>query len=305
MVNDDDVTIVGANYAPGISKPKWAFGDFDYNGFVNDDDVTLLGAFYNPSAEPLILQSAAPNAVDSAVPEPAAIVLFGAAVFCLASSVLPRRRLMGRLAFIMLAGASLVLFASDTARADIFRWDNGKLIPGTEGLTPAPGIVLDDLDLSFARLSSSNLESASLQNSILERASLYVARLSNANLTHADFTGADLERAQIEGADLSGATIVGATFEQTGLTKQQFYSTASYNKRDLHGISLKLNNLSGWDFTGQDLERASFAETNLSNAMFAGGNLTDTDFSHANLNGVVFVGAVKQRQSFASNAQQR
>ena len=46
-VDDDDVTIVGATYAPGASQPHWALGDFDYNGFVDDDDVTLLGALYN------------------------------------------------------------------------------------------------------------------------------------------------------------------------------------------------------------------------------------------------------------------
>jgi hypothetical protein len=50
LVNDDDVTIVGATYAPGVSQPSWALGDFDYNGFVDDDDVTLLGGFYDPSA---------------------------------------------------------------------------------------------------------------------------------------------------------------------------------------------------------------------------------------------------------------
>jgi hypothetical protein len=51
VVNDDDVTIVGATYAPGVPNPSWALGDFDYNGFVDDDDVTLLGAFYNPSPD--------------------------------------------------------------------------------------------------------------------------------------------------------------------------------------------------------------------------------------------------------------
>jgi hypothetical protein len=49
FVNDDDVTIVSATYAPGVPQPDWALGDFDYNGFVDDDDVTLLGAFYNPA----------------------------------------------------------------------------------------------------------------------------------------------------------------------------------------------------------------------------------------------------------------
>jgi hypothetical protein len=50
LVSDDDVTIVGASYAPGVSQPLWALGDFEFNGFVDDDDVTLLGAFYNPLA---------------------------------------------------------------------------------------------------------------------------------------------------------------------------------------------------------------------------------------------------------------
>jgi hypothetical protein len=53
LVNDDDVTIVGATYAPGVPQPHWALGDFDYNGFVDDDDVTLLGVFYNPAATPV------------------------------------------------------------------------------------------------------------------------------------------------------------------------------------------------------------------------------------------------------------
>jgi hypothetical protein len=49
LVNDDDVTIINATYAPGVRQPAWALGDFDYNGFVDDDDITLLGAFYNPA----------------------------------------------------------------------------------------------------------------------------------------------------------------------------------------------------------------------------------------------------------------
>ena len=51
-MNNDDVTILGANFAPGFDKPAWALGDFEYNGFVDNDDVTLLDAFYNPAAGP-------------------------------------------------------------------------------------------------------------------------------------------------------------------------------------------------------------------------------------------------------------
>jgi hypothetical protein len=69
VVNDDDVTIVGAVYAPGVANASWANGDFDYNGFVDDDDVTLLGALYNPSAPPIPAPEAGGGV--AAVPEPA------------------------------------------------------------------------------------------------------------------------------------------------------------------------------------------------------------------------------------------
>jgi hypothetical protein len=52
VVNDDDVTVLGASFAPGVANADWALGDFEYNGFVDDDDATLLGAFYNPAASP-------------------------------------------------------------------------------------------------------------------------------------------------------------------------------------------------------------------------------------------------------------
>jgi hypothetical protein len=85
VVNDDDVTIVGASYAPGVSQPFWAVGDFDYNGFVDDDDVTLLGAFYDPTSPP----KATPNETSingaRAVPEPASVILLGAMISLIAA----------------------------------------------------------------------------------------------------------------------------------------------------------------------------------------------------------------------------
>jgi hypothetical protein len=80
IVNDDDVTIVSATYAPGVPQPHWALGDFDYNGFVDDDDVTLLGAFYDPSAEPLVTPAAATGQNVAAVPEPSTLLLFAVMV---------------------------------------------------------------------------------------------------------------------------------------------------------------------------------------------------------------------------------
>jgi polyhydroxybutyrate depolymerase len=87
IVNDDDVTIVGATYAPGVPQPLWALGDFDYNGFVDDDDVTLLGAFYDPSALPIAAATLAESRGPAAVPEPSAFVLFAVATVVLIFSI--------------------------------------------------------------------------------------------------------------------------------------------------------------------------------------------------------------------------
>jgi hypothetical protein len=87
VVDDNDVTIVSATYAPGVPQPSWAFGDFDYNGFVDDDDVTLLGAMYDPDATPVPPDAAGPSTM-AAVPEPSTIVLITG---CLAILLASRR----------------------------------------------------------------------------------------------------------------------------------------------------------------------------------------------------------------------
>jgi hypothetical protein len=92
VVNDDDVTIVGATYAPGVSNASWALGDFDYNGFVDDDDVTLLGAFYDPHATPLIASPPTSTEV-AAIPEPSTCVL-GTFTLSLIAVALLRRRVV-------------------------------------------------------------------------------------------------------------------------------------------------------------------------------------------------------------------
>jgi autotransporter-associated beta strand protein len=59
LVDDDDVTLVGAFYDPfydptGPGGPMhWWNGDFSLDGRVDDDDVTILGAFYDPFATPM------------------------------------------------------------------------------------------------------------------------------------------------------------------------------------------------------------------------------------------------------------
>jgi hypothetical protein len=94
VVNDDDVTIVGATYAPGVSQPHWALGDFDYNGFVDDDDVTLLGVFYDPSATPFGMIVPAVTQPTTSVPEPAGVALV--ATVCTMMLFLAHRRVTAR-----------------------------------------------------------------------------------------------------------------------------------------------------------------------------------------------------------------
>jgi hypothetical protein len=90
VVNNDDVTIVGANYAPGVAKQSWALGDFDYNGFVDNDDVTLLGVFYNPSGTPIPVPETAGSNEVLAVPEPNGIALLISALAVTTCALLGR-----------------------------------------------------------------------------------------------------------------------------------------------------------------------------------------------------------------------
>jgi hypothetical protein len=108
VVNDDDVTIIGATYAPGVPQPSWALGDFDYSGFVDDDDVTLLGVFYDASAAPLFdppvansdsTRRAEPGANRiAAVPEPATITFLIAMLASCAIAPVRRRLRAARIA---------------------------------------------------------------------------------------------------------------------------------------------------------------------------------------------------------------
>jgi uncharacterized protein YjbI with pentapeptide repeats len=132
--------------------------------------------------------------------------------------------------------------------ADIFRWDTGAFIPGTLGIDPAPSAQLQNRNLSYADFAGANLSDAFLNNSTLT------------------------------GARFTGAIVTGANFESwtsRGLTKEQLYSTASYQAQDLRGIRFSYNDLTGWDFSGQNLTGASFDAATLTNVNFAGAVVTD------------------------------
>jgi uncharacterized protein YjbI with pentapeptide repeats len=237
-------------------------------------------------------------------------------------------------------------------RADIYRWDTGQLIPGTEGITPGPGVQLDHLTLQYADLGNMNLTGASFEASELTRANLGSSTLSSANLTGAvvrgallgdttargftadqlystisyqtknlgnielldnnlagwDFSGQDLTgshfaRTTLTGTDFRGATIRNAVLIETtsrGFTKEQLYSTASYEAKDLVGVVLFDNNLAGWDFSGQDMRNSDITNTSLirsdfSAANLSGAHLNSSDLTNANLSDAVIDGADLRR----------
>ena len=146
-------------------------------------------------------------------------------------------------------------------QADILRWDNGDVIPGTEGIDVGPGAELDNLRLEFANLSRIDLSDASFVNSNLNHAILSGSSLSNANLTDA-FIG---------GARFGGH-----------LSMEQLYATASYKTANLEDVIFTCKPPVGgcvgegpqadlrrpWDFSGQNLTGASLGSSTLRNADF-------------------------------------
>jgi hypothetical protein len=178
----------------------------------------------------------------------------------------------------------LLMSLPAAAQADIFRWDNGQLIPGTEGITPGPGVDLNShsgewsspqRNLRFASFSGrphlTDLTGANFSSSWLDH-SRFWANLTNANLSGTNLTNARLVASTLTNANLAGAIVTGASFDQTtlgGFTKEQLYSTANYQQKNLRGIGLSNNNLTGWDFSGQDLTGANFVSSRLTNANFS------------------------------------
>jgi uncharacterized protein YjbI with pentapeptide repeats len=192
-----------------------------------------------------------------------------------------------------------------TCNAEVFRLDTGQAIPGTEGIWPGPGVVLDNRNLEYADLSrwartssgvsALDLTGAQFNFSNLSKASFYYANLTNASFISAHLADTNFGLAALKDADLSGAIITGANFGSTthqGFTKEQLYSTASYQAKDLRGIKLNnsllpfgpfgwpgpVNDLTAWNFSGQNLTNAD-----LSSALLIGADLTGADLSGAML----------------------
>jgi len=66
----------------------------------------------------------------------------------------------------------------------------------------------------------------------------------------------------------------------TGLTAAQLYSTASYKAKDLTGIGLGYDDLTGWNFTGQNLTNADFTYATLTGANLANAQVRGACFGY-------------------------
>jgi uncharacterized protein YjbI with pentapeptide repeats len=225
---------------------------------------------------------------------------------------------MTRAVFALLAFAVAPVGAS---RGDIFQWEyidpadpsQGKrqsatLCPGGAGAVAAPGVGLANrnltmaylfgADLSGAYLYYATLSDAYLGQANLANASLWSSTLTNADLSQANLTNAWLSSSTLAGADLTDAVVVGASFTGTtsrGFTKEQLYSTASYQNRDLAGIGLGGNDLTGWNFAGQNLTNAWFTAVGgcdqSGSCAYYPSTLTNADLTDATVAAASFVDA--------------
>ena len=135
-----------------------------------------------------------------------------------------------------------------SSRADIFRWDNGELIPGTKGITAGPGVQLDHYELAYAELSQldltgsrfdfSNLSNAHLGQSNLTSVNLTGANLAHAFLSSATLTGTNLTLADTRGAlglDVTGATLRNTILPDGTLPISEWFADDRLVVRNFHG----------------------------------------------------------------------
>lgn len=162
--------------------------------------------------------------------------------------------------------------------AEIPDWRTGEAIWGTWPIEPGPGLCLAyrnvlPFDLRYADLSGHTMTHANFSNSLLDW-----TRFTGSDLSFANFTGTGLAN-----VDFTDAVIAHANFSGTNFIGAQLYSTRSYQEKDLRGLVLDNNYLSGGDFSGQNMTGASFLKSSLDNANFRGANLTGATFGDASL----------------------
>ena len=157
----------------------------------------------------------------------------------------------------------------------------------------APGVSLEQADLSNTDLRGANLAGANL----------YKANLTGANLSQANLSGANLSQATIifkAGEHLKLKDyIAGIKLEQVNLNQATLigFQPGRYCTY-LKGANFNQAMLSDVSFECAELMGANFSNLNLNSVNFKDAKLTGADFSNCSLRGANFYGAVLHGVNF-------
>jgi len=108
--------------------------------------------------------------------------------------------------------------------------------------------------------------------------------LSYTNLSSFNLTGMDFSVINIANADITGSIINGSSFSMRTnypVSKQQLFSTQSWQQKDLSGVRITGGDFAGIDFSGFDLTNAGLLRMYLAGADFTDAVITGCDFSGA------------------------
>lgn len=223
---------------------------------------------------------------------------------------------------ILSALVTLSLALATVTQAAIFRWDNGHLVPGTEGITLGPGIDLSGWNSDSKSLSRADFIGQNLTASFFRESFLPDAYFDKANLAGADFSGAKLFGTVFDLANLAEANLSGssggayASFREANLAGANLggveMSSGIFDNANLAGANLidaKLGsvrnaNLNGADLSGGSLNEATganFAWANLGNARL--GNLENSNLTRSRVAGAILPGVTEQQLYSTSSYQ--
>ena len=196
----------------------------------------------------------------------------------------------------------ILLTCNQRACSQIYRWDNGQVIPGTEEITLTEASNLAGLPLMYGDFSRRELVAINMSEADLSQADFVSSRLARVNLEGSNLSNATLDRTnfwnvEFKDANLEGASIRGAEFHSPkSLLAEQFYSTGSYQAKDLRGVRFLEFDVNGWNFNGQDLRHAYLPTT---------ANLANSDFTDATINYSVLAGITAEQLYSTASYQTR
>jgi uncharacterized protein YjbI with pentapeptide repeats len=174
-------------------------------------------------------------------------------------------------------------------------------IPDTEDVWAGINAQLDHLDLQNTcwrgvHLNGSTFEGSNLPSTLFAEAKLFDVNFRDANLTKARMAGAWVWRADFTGAKVTGADLSSLR----GFTESMLKSTADYRARNLDGLILANNDMSGWDFSGQSMVGISLGGPTpaiITDANLRGADMTRGLFYNARAEGADFTGATFSRSN--------